>query len=742
MKLSLIICTRDRCRQFAQCLHAVRQIASSAPWELIVVDNGSSDATAAVVEEYAATSPVPVRYVFEPRPGLGIAHNAGVRIAQGEILAFTDDDCYPATDFVDQVCRSFGRDRSIGYISGRIMLHDRADHPITVNESLTPRRFPGGSFIQTGDVQGANMAFRKGALLSIGGFDPLFGPGAWFNAEDVDAAGRASAVGWNGQYRPEVVVRHHHGRKACEAPRMAKSYAIGRGAYHMKLLLKGGEFLWFVRSILGLRRRYKLSRGTLLWEQVGAAKYLYSVLRRASAPAAQRPAAQSPNAKCPDAPVPLVSEQDRMTLLTDERLVRAGGWEAFMRRASAPEYDFGRLPDLMGWANPPRNRRPRLMTPVVGPLRRSFSGISWHMAKAAISESVIDAAFALSAGKDNKPNLRLQVAGALWKAQRILQGRRYGGFKYHSVFNDVVWSQHLPALAGTVIINNTQIFGRYFIRHHRRLNVTPCFYIDGTLSEYFHSYGAVNDSVVCGIDADFIQQSIKLEREGYACAERIVTMSRATARNLVEVYGVPPDRISIVMPGANIEDAAAPPPSPHRGWLGSEFTLGFVGLYPLRKGLDKLAAAVSILRSRAIPVQLRVIGRCPEEIAAMDGVEYLGTIDKATDTAAFVKAIQSVDLGCQLSRAELTGIAMLEFLRVGVPILATSIGGMPDVIEGGGGVLVPADITAEQLAEELHALISDSVRYDELRQSAVRRAEWASWRRAAHELGAALAGVD
>jgi len=125
----------------------------------------------------------------------------------------------------------------------------------------------------------------------------------------------------------------------------------------------------------------------------------------------------------------------------------------------------------------------------------------------------------------------------------------------------------------------------------------------------------------------------------------------------------------------------------------------------------------------------------------MDGVEYLGTIDKAKDTAAFVKAIQSVDLGCQLSRAELTGIAMMEFLRVGVPILATSIGGMPDVIEGGGGVLVPADISVEQLAAELHALILDTVRYDELRQSAVRRAEWASWRRAAHEVDAALTGI-
>jgi len=236
-----------------------------------------------------------------------------------------------------------------------------------------------------------------------------------------------------------------------------------------------------------------------------------------------------------------------------------------MRRTKVPDYNFERLPDLIGWANPRNDRRPRLITPVIGPLRRSFSGISWYMAQAAISETTLDGAFALSAGDNNRSNVRLQVAGALWKAQRVIRGRKYHGFKYHSIFNDVVWSQYLSLLSNTVVINNTQIFGRYFIRHHRQLNLTPCFYIDGTLSEYFHSYGAVDDNVVASIDADVIKKAIELEREGYACAERIVAMSRATARNLIEVYGVPPSRVSVVMPGANLEDAAVPPPSPHRG---------------------------------------------------------------------------------------------------------------------------------------------------------------------------------
>ena len=155
----------------------------------------------------------------------------------------------------------------------------------------------------------------------------------------------------------------------------------------------------------------------------------------------------------------------------------------------------------------------------------------------------------------------------------------------------------------------------------------------------------------------------------------------------------------------------------------------------MRKGLDKLAEAVKILRNRKVPIRLRVIGRCPDEIAAIDGVDFLGKIDKITHHEAFISAIRTVDLGCQLSRAELCAIAVLEFIRVGVPVMATEVGGSPDVLQEGGGVLVSPEFTSEQLAEELYALMSDSSRYQALRQAAIRRAEWASWRRTAREMG-------
>jgi glycosyltransferase involved in cell wall biosynthesis len=275
--VSLIIATRDRCHQLARCLQSVKSITFERPWELIIVDNGSTDETAAVVREFVASSSVPVHYVFESKPGLGNAHNAGVAIARGKILAFTDDDCYPAADFLSGIWSAF-EDPALGYIVGRIMLHDPADHRMTINESMTPRTFPGRSFLSansTWAIQGANMSFRREVICQIGGFDPLFGPGSLVGgAEDWDAAGRASALGWKGEYRPEVVVRHHHGRKKSDAPRTMKAWGIAIGAYHMKLLLQGGEFLWFAQSIWQVGRRLG-SRRMVLWEPVGMAKYAY-----------------------------------------------------------------------------------------------------------------------------------------------------------------------------------------------------------------------------------------------------------------------------------------------------------------------------------------------------------------------------------------------------------------------------------------------------------------------------------
>jgi GT2 family glycosyltransferase len=244
--ISLVVASRNRALQLNSCLSHINEVRTSAQWELIVVDNASTDNTPEVLRRFERSASFPVTVVTEPVPGLGRAHNRGWRVAKGEIVAFTDDDCYVLPDLLDQAVEVFA-DPRIGYCGGRIKLYDRSDHPIATNHSTVPLIFPPRSYLEFGIIQGANMMFRKRALEDIEGFDDTLGPGTPFNCEDLDACARASFSGWWGAYAPGPTVFHAHGRKATDVPALFRSYAIGRGAYAAKFILRRDTRLYQLR---------------------------------------------------------------------------------------------------------------------------------------------------------------------------------------------------------------------------------------------------------------------------------------------------------------------------------------------------------------------------------------------------------------------------------------------------------------------------------------------------------------
>jgi glycosyltransferase involved in cell wall biosynthesis len=237
--VTLVVCSRNRGTQLQGCLQSIAQLAAPFAWELMLVDNGSTDDTAEVMKAFLKASQVPGRYLYEPTRGNGAGRNAAIACARGEIIAFTDDDCYLEPNYLVSV-RRFFEDSTVGFMCGRILLHDPTDYPITINESCEPVAIPSGRFIRPGLFQGANMAFRREPLQGVGAFDPRFGAGTAFAGEDMDVAMRLSAAGWNGGYHPDAVVRHHHGRKAADVPALARFYWIGTGAVYMKFLLRPG----------------------------------------------------------------------------------------------------------------------------------------------------------------------------------------------------------------------------------------------------------------------------------------------------------------------------------------------------------------------------------------------------------------------------------------------------------------------------------------------------------------------
>ena len=189
-----MICTRNRAAQLEQAVESYARLQYQGAWELVIVDNGCSDATPQLLEAFSRRFSGNVRVLQHARPGLGEARNVGWRAAGADIVAFTDDDCYPQQDYLARIDGCFS-DQRYGFVGGRVLLHDPSDYPITIQLSDHRVEFPPKSYIAPGMVHGANFAFRRQALEAIGGFDKRLGAGTkYHSAEDTVAMARVSAM--------------------------------------------------------------------------------------------------------------------------------------------------------------------------------------------------------------------------------------------------------------------------------------------------------------------------------------------------------------------------------------------------------------------------------------------------------------------------------------------------------------------------------------------------------------------
>lgn len=362
---------------------------------------------------------------------------------------------------------------------------------------------------------------------------------------------------------------------------------------------------------------------------------------------------------------------------------------------------------------------------------RVFSGTTYHLAMQGVQDGLFTGMVNLYPRGIHAWSLYARAGW--WKLKRGFSAQ--SGFKFTDDFLDAIWRHSLPGLAGSKVVNNFQLFGSYFLRSYKAYSIEPYFYVDATLGEYFGDYRLFD---AAQIDEAAVRQALVIEREGFASSRKIAVMSNRSAEYLLHHYDVPQQKIRVLPPGANIPERllegldSQPPRCRQRDNQG--LVVGFVGLYPERKGLPAIADAVRLLRHSGYDVRLHIIGKCPIEISQRDGVTHFGVIDKGANMGRFLEILRNIDIGCMLSRAETAGIALLEFLRIGTPVIATDVGGVPDIVELGAGELVSPETGASDLAEHLARLLDEPDRLNELRESAWRRRRNASWRRVVGEL--------
>jgi GT2 family glycosyltransferase len=197
-RISVVVCSYNGASFIRDCLERLRRL-EYPDFEVIVVDDGSSDATAAIASEYD------VRLIRQENQGLGAARNTGWQAATGEIVAFTDDDARPDPHWLTYLAATYLRTGHAGVGGPNIAPPGDGQIADCVANA------PGGPVhvLLTDEVAehipGCNSSFRRDRLAAIGGYDPRFRVAG----DDVDICWRFQERGWTIGFSPAAMVWHH-----------------------------------------------------------------------------------------------------------------------------------------------------------------------------------------------------------------------------------------------------------------------------------------------------------------------------------------------------------------------------------------------------------------------------------------------------------------------------------------------------------------------------------------------------
>lgn len=224
---SVIIPTRDRSAQLAQCLAAFARIDYPRDrFEVIVVNDGSEMFPENVVEPFREQ--LDVKVITQFRAGPATARNAGAAKARGAFLAFTDDDCAPASDWLQTLSVRFAHTPDC-IIGGRIINGLPQNLYSTSSQMLIDYLYAyfGAGCSRLSFFTSNNLALGTEQFHKIGGFDESF-PGAAAEDRELCDRGRHNGIGMI--YAPEAVVYHSHPLTLRSFWRQHFTY--GRGASH------------------------------------------------------------------------------------------------------------------------------------------------------------------------------------------------------------------------------------------------------------------------------------------------------------------------------------------------------------------------------------------------------------------------------------------------------------------------------------------------------------------------------
>jgi GT2 family glycosyltransferase len=265
-RISVVVCSYNGSRTIRDCLEGLLNI-DYPDFEVIVVNDGSTDNLAEIVQEY------PFKLISTSNMGLSSARNTGMKAATGEIVAYTDDDARPDPQWLKYLAASFMKTTHAGIGGPNIAPAGDGEIAECVANA------PGGpvhvliSDTEAEHIPGCNMAFRREALLAINGFDVQYRAAG----DDVDLCWRIQEKGWTIGFSPAAMVWHHRRNSVLTYWKQQQGYGKAESLLEAKWPEKynaAGHVTWTGRLYgKGLTETLNLKRGRIYQGSWGCAPF-------------------------------------------------------------------------------------------------------------------------------------------------------------------------------------------------------------------------------------------------------------------------------------------------------------------------------------------------------------------------------------------------------------------------------------------------------------------------------------
>lgn len=216
--LTLLVCTYNRCEDLRELLETAlaQETGGEFTYEVLVVDNNSTDGTRAVVEEFIAAGHRNLRYLFEAEQGKSHALNTGLKAVRGWAYAITDDDFVLPKDWVRGICGGFRAHPEVSFVSGKVLPLWQTGPPAWLTQehwsAIAMADYGEEPFVTNEEHQVCLLAcaFRLADVQAVGGYHVDLGPrkGRTGATEDLDLLKRLWKSGRTGLYLPHITFYH------------------------------------------------------------------------------------------------------------------------------------------------------------------------------------------------------------------------------------------------------------------------------------------------------------------------------------------------------------------------------------------------------------------------------------------------------------------------------------------------------------------------------------------------------